>query len=124
MDSYNIKNELSKGIKNLINDDILIWNTDSVISNKKIENISIGTNIGQFKEIKHQSLKYIGNIYQFNDDIPVYRGIPKEWFNAFEKINGRKFNLLKDACPKNSNKWIWDWENLNLRKNDYGEAFN
>lgn len=113
-----IVNKCNKAIKNIINDDTLFWNTDAIFSKVKREDLNIGTAIGQFKEVKCSKLRYIQNTYQVNDEIPVYRGIPKKWFEYFEQIHNRKFDLLTDRPPAKINKWTWDWEKLELKETE------
>lgn len=114
-----VVNKCNKKISKLINEDTLFWNTDAIFSLKERTDLKIGNNIGEFKCVKIKKLKYIGNTYQLNDDIPVYRGIPKTWFQNFEKINGRKFDLLKDRVPTKMNTYEWNWEELRLEKINY-----
>lgn len=95
----------------------VLWNTDAVYTLSPIE-VDVGKEIGQFKVINFATLRYIGNTYQINDDYPMYRGIPKEWFRQFELRNGRKFDLLNDPVPKRANKYNWSWEHLKLTRGD------
>lgn len=107
-------------IFDLIDKDSLFWNTDAIFSRRRRTDLKIGDNIGEFKEIHYKVVRYIGNVYQLDKEIPVYRGIPKAWFRAFEKENGRPFDLLLDDIPKPANLYEWDWDKLELRRN-YGE---
>lgn len=106
-------------IKGLIDDNTLFCNTDAIFSLVKRDDIELGLEIGQFKEIYANKLCYNGFNYQIDDDIPIFRGINKNWFINFEKINGRKFNLLIDEPPKQMNKWSWNWKELKLVENIY-----
>lgn len=96
----------------------LLWNTDAIYTTRKLD-LDIGPGIGQFKEIPCCKICYIGNTYQIDDEVPVYRGIPKEWFRAFEARNGRKYNLLQDGVPQRCNIYVWDWDSLKLRKRGF-----
>ena len=107
-------------IFDLIDKDSLFWNTDAIFSRRRRTDLKIGDNIGEFKEIHYKVVRYIGNVYQLDKEIPVYRGIPKAWFRAFERENGRPFDLLLDDIPKPMNLYEWDWDKLELRRN-YGE---
>lgn len=100
----------------------LIWNTDAIITTKEVDDcLAIGSEIGQFKKIICNKFKYKGNNYQINEEIPTYRGIPKEWFTAFERKNKRAFNLLIDEIPSRCNRYYLDWDNLSLKENDFNE---
>lgn len=100
----------------------LIWNTDAIITSVEIDDkLVIGEEIGQFKKIFCEKFKYRGNNYQINNDIPTYRGIPKEWFEAFQIKFKRAFNLLTDNIPERCNKYIWDWKTLTIKENKFNE---
>ena len=84
---------------------------------KALDNeLKLGENIGEWKKIEGKRLRYKGNNYQIDDDIPVYRGIPKAWFEAFEKREGRKFNILLDKPPERCNKYEFDFTTLTLKE--------
>lgn len=102
-------------IKKLMDEDTLICNTDAIFSKRKL-NLDIGTEVGQFKEIKGKTLRIKGNNYQIDNEIPKYRGIPKEWFMFWELKNKRKYNILTDGSPPRANLYDWDWETLTLSK--------
>lgn len=111
----------NKVIKSLIDDDTLFWNTDAIFTKKRRSDISLGNEIGEFKEIHCRELTYIGNTYQINGEDPTYRGISKAWFKAFEKKYGRKYDLLKDHNKQieRINYWSLNWTTLKLEVNRY-----
>ena len=109
-----IVNTCNEKIKSIIDKDTLFWNTDAIFSRVKRTDLDIGDNIGQFKEIHCNTLRYIGNTYQIDDELPVYRGIPKKWFKAYEKKSGKKYNLLIDLKPEKHNIYNWNWQTLEL----------
>ena len=104
-------------IIDLIDRDSLFWNTDAIFSKRRRTDLEIGDEIGQFKEIHYKIVRYIGNVYQLDNEIPVYRGVPKAWFKKFEQINGRPFDIFLDDIPKASNLYNWNWETLKLERN-------
>lgn len=110
-----VVNTCNEKIKALIDSDVVMWNTDAVYSLKPLD-LEIGDKIGQWKEIKIPLLKTMGCNYQIGNELPVYRGIPKYWFENFAKINGRPFDITKDTLPERVNKWFMDWEKLKLLK--------
>ena len=91
-----VVNSCNEVIKAIIDENTLFWNTDAIFSLKRRPELELGNEIGQFKEIHCDTLCYVGNVYQINNEDPTYRGISKSWFKAFEKENGRKYNLLLD----------------------------
>lgn len=111
-----IVHKCNQKIKSLIDENTLFWNTDAIFTLNKREDLDIGTEIGQFKEEKIKNLRYSGNAYQINDEIPVYRGIPKQWFKSFEKTHNRPWNILTDSLPERCNVWRFDFNKLKLIK--------
>ena len=109
----------NKVIEDLIDDDTLFWNTDAIYSSRKREDLELGDEIGQWKETNLKRLRYVGNTYQIDDDPPVYRGIPKNWFTNFQKVKGRPFNLIVDPVPNAMNKWAFDLSTLTLKEITY-----
>lgn len=92
-------------IRNLINDDTLYCNTDSLVSLKPRDDFKIGKQLGEWK-IEHQGkFAYRGFNYQWNLDIPSVRGKPKSWFK-------KNWDLLKDSVPSESN--IYKYENYKI----------
>lgn len=121
-----VVNSCNKVIKDLIDSNTLFWNTDAIFSRVRRPELEIGTEIGQFKEIKCDTLSYVGNVYQINNEDPIYRGISKTWFKAFEKENGRKYDLLKDYDKSISkiNYYNLNWETLQLEINEIWQEKN
>lgn len=115
-----VVNKCNKVIKDIINKDTLFWNTDAIFSKVRRPELEIGTEIGQFKEIKCDTLVYVGNVYQINNEDPTYRGISKTWFKSFEKETGRKYNLLLDYDKPISriNYYDLNWETLKVEVNN------
>lgn len=112
-----IVHSCNEQIIELIDRDSLFWNTDAIFSKRRRTDLEIGDKIGQFKEIHYKVVRYTGNIYQLDDQIPVYRGVPKAWFRRFEQVMGRPFDILLDDVPPASNLYEWDWDKLSLRRN-------
>lgn len=121
-----VVNSCNKLIKKLIDKDTLFWNTDAIFSRVRRPELEIGTEIGQFKEIKCDTLVYVGNVYQINNEDPTYRGISKTWFKAFEKEYGRKYDLLKDYDKSISriNYYNLNWDELKLEINEIWQEKN
>ena len=115
-----VVNTCNKVIKDIIDENTLFWNTDAIFSKVRRPELEIGNEIGQFKEIKCDKLVYVGNVYQINDEDPIYRGISKTWFKSFEKEYGRKYDLLKDYDKTISriNYYDLNWETLKLEVNE------
>lgn len=111
-------------IKALIDENTLYCNTDCIVSKGRrfdLEN-NLGNGLGQWK-IEHQGdFAYKEFSYQWNDAIPTYRGIPKKWFENFEKENGRFWDLLIDPLPTAEyNGYIWDEKTCDFKQVKWGE---
>lgn len=107
----------NKIIKELLDENSVIWNTDAIFSLVRRDDLVIGKEIGQFKEIYCETLRYKGNTYQIGNDLPVYRGICKQWFKAFEKESGRPYNILIDQPPRRVNVYEFVRDTLKLEEN-------
>lgn len=114
-----VVNSCNNYIRSIMDKNTFMWNTDAIFSTVERPDLPVADEIGKFKVIKCDKFKYIGANYQINDEIPTYRGISKHWFEAFEKINGRRFDILKDRVPEHINKWYWDWATLTLKESDF-----
>lgn len=112
MRSY-IVNKCNKRIKELLDDDSILWNTDAIFSLKRRPELEIGNKIGNFKEIVIDKFVYKGNNYQINDEKPKYRGVAKSWFPD-------GWNMLTDPVPKRNNIYLFDNKKYQLTINgDY-----
>lgn len=77
----------------------IYWNTDGIVTEGAIDCFPLSSKLGDFK-IERQGGFYMDGItYQMEGEDPVQRGIPKGWYREFERRNGRKFDLEKDALP-------------------------
>lgn len=116
-----IVHSCNKLIEEAIDENTLCWNTDAIFSKVKRPDLEIGSEVGQWKEEKIKKFCYIDHVYQKDDEIPTYRGKPKQFFRAFEKKYGHKFDLLKDniSSVTRENVWIFDLKKLKLVRNDY-----
>lgn len=88
----------NKVIKDLINDQTIYCNTDSIVSLIKREDIIVGDNIGDFKlEDKGTYFAFNGFNYQWDYEVPTYRGVAKTWFP-------QGYDILKDPLPTQGNR--------------------
>lgn len=98
-------------ISSLLDENSLFWNTDSIVSRVPRPDLELGDDIGQWK-LEHEGVvAYKGNTYQWNNDKPTYRGVPKTWFNG-------DFDLLKDAPPKNQNLYYFNKKEIQIYGKD------
>ncbi len=79
-------------IKSLMDENTLYCNTDSITSLVERPDLKIGKELGEFKLENSGTFRYKDMNYQWNDEPPAYRGIPKNWFKE-------GFNILKDELP-------------------------
>lgn len=89
--------------------DILYCNTDSIISKRHIDEIekNIGDGLGEWKIEHIGDFAFKGYSYQWNKDIPSYRGISKSWFPE-------NWDILIDEIPKNGNKYYLNMDKLRI----------
>jgi hypothetical protein len=98
-------------ISGLLDENSLFWNTDSIVSRTPRPDLELGAEIGQWK-LEHEGVvAYRGNSYQWNDDKPTYRGVPKSWFAG-------DFDLLVDEKPKNENIYYFDYKEVRIYGKD------
>lgn len=82
----------NKIIKDLMNDDVVFCNTDSLVCLDVRDDINIGDDIGQFK-IEHKGdFAYIDFSYQWNKDKPHWKHIPQSAFPD-------DYDILSDPTP-------------------------
>ena len=115
-----IVNRCTMYIESLIDENTLYCNTDSLISLVERKDLNIGSNLGQF-QIKHQgSFRYVGFNYQWNGELPIYRGVSKKWFDEFEKRNKREWNILYDTIPDDAfNQYYFDDKKFKIIRKEY-----
>ena len=110
-----VVNSCNDIIRELLDEHVVLWNTDAVYSDVELP-LKVGSAIGEWKKTKIEKFTLLGTNYQINNEHPSYRGIPKQWFEAFKNINGRPFDLTKDKLPGRVNKWFMNWEKLKLEE--------
>ena len=111
-----VVHKCNETINELIDDNSLCWNTDAIFSTKP-KQLNIGNEIGQFKVEHFDTFRMKGNTYQIDDQLPITRGVPKEFFKRFEYLNGRKFNLLTDVITEHKCRYSFNFETLQLEDN-------
>lgn len=112
-------------ISQFIDENTIYANTDSIVSTVPRPDIEelLGTEIGQFKKEHYGELFAWQDTtvnYQRNYEAPAYRGVPKGWFDNFEKKKKRKFDILKDLAPDDDNTYSLDYYDLEVKMN-YGK---
>lgn len=96
-------------IESLIDEDTLYCNTDSIVSLSEKTNLTLGTAIGNWK-IEHEgTFAFKGFNYQWNLDVPHYRGVSRKWFT-------KDWDLLKDSLPTNGN--IYEYKDYQIVRRD------
>lgn len=102
-------------IRNLLNEDSLLWNTDSIVSRTRRYDIeeNLGSEIGQWKLEHEGEFAYIGLTYQWNYETPTWRSVPKKWIPEH-------YDILDPNNPMivETNVWTMDWEQLQLIKKE------
>lgn len=96
-------------IESLLDENSLFWNTDCIVSRVRRPDIEalLGVECGQWK-LEHEGVvAYIENKYQWNDEVPVYRGVPK---SAFPE----NYDILRDGVPKVNLIWEFDPDTISF----------
>lgn len=112
-----IVHKCNRVIRSLLDENTLFYNTDAIFSKVRRKDLKIGRGIGEFKEIHCNTLRYLGNTYQIDEELPMYRGIPKAYFKRFEAKYGRKFNMLTDKVDERKCLYSFNFNTLRLEKN-------
>lgn len=103
-------------ISELLDENSLYWNTDSICSRVRRPDLeeNLGSGIGQWKMDHQGVVAYRGLAYQWNNDKPVYRGVAKSWFPD-------DWDILKDPLPECGNLWEFNKKTFRLEKTKWAE---
>ena len=98
-------------IERLLDEDSLFWNTDSITSKRRRFDLeeNLGIEVGQWKIEHHGAVAYKGNCYQWDLEVPTYRGTPKKWFPE-------GWDILKDPRPIDGNLFKFDFDTMSLEE--------
>ena len=104
-------------IENLLDEDSIFWNTDSIVSLKRRPDLerNLGTGIGQWKLEHEGEVAYVNNCYQWNNQKPTYRGVAKSWFKD-------GWDILTDPLPVVGNAYEFNKETLQLEETEYAQS--
>lgn len=104
-------------IEELLDENTLYWNTDSIASRVRRYDIeeNLGAGIGEWKMDHEGEVAYIGLSYQWNREKPSYRGVVKSWFPD-------DYDILRDPVPRCGNDWEFNKETLQLEAVMNGET--
>ena len=114
----------NKYVEALRDENTIYSNTDCIVSTCRRPDLedNIGTGLGQFK-LEHPGEMFAWSpesmIYQWNYEVPVARGVPKEWFKVRSKQLGRPFDLLIDEIPFGLNRYIFNKDTLTVTEAKY-----
>lgn len=116
----------NKFINGLKDENTIYSNTDCIVSAVRRPDIEVllGDGLGQFK-LEHPGEMFAWSpesmIYQWGNNIPVARGIPKGWFEVRSQQLGRPFDLLIDEIPNGLNKYYFNPKTLEITEAEYEE---
>jgi hypothetical protein len=111
-------------VQSLIDENTIYSNTDCIVSAVRRPDIEehLGTGLGEFK-LEHSGHLFAWAqdtmIYQWDFEVPVARGVPKEWFKVKSEILGRPFDLLIDEIPFGLNRYTFDKDTLMILEANY-----
>ena len=99
-------------IANLIDENTIYVNTDCLVSLVPRDDIPMGKGLGEFKQDHVGEFAFVGFNYQWNMEVPTYRGIPKTWFKE-------GWDILKDPSPCYGNKYNFNAVTLQMEEMHY-----
>lgn len=107
----------NKYVEGLRDENTIYSNTDCIVSAVRRPDLEmlLGEGLGQFK-LEHPGEEFAWSpksmIYQWNKEVPVARGVPKEWFKVRSEQLGREFDILTDDIPFGLNRYTFDKNTL------------
>lgn len=109
-----VVNSCNEYIQSLVNEETTIYcNTDCIVSLVPLPELKIGEELGEWK-FKEGEFAYIGLNYQFNGETPVWRGIPKGWWDKHPN-----FDILKDEPPHGGNVYEFNFKKFQFDEVKY-----
>ena len=103
-------------------DEVLLSNTDCLITKSDISKyLNIGNEIGQFKIAKEKQGFYMTKLnYQWDNEKPTYRGVPKGWYDEYKKRFKKDFILSENSVKILSR--LFNKYQFNLKKFQFEEV--
>lgn len=102
-----------------LRDDVLYWNTDSIVCTHELPDLKIGEELGEWKLQYSGSFALKKSVYQWNYGIPTHRGVSKGWYKK-KYPNG--VDILKDKIPSSrDNIYIITDDFRIVKREDYEE---
>jgi hypothetical protein len=96
-------------IQSLIDEDTTLFcNTDSIVSLKELD-LKLGEGVGEWKVENKGEVAYVDFSYQWNKELPTYRGVPKSWFP-------KNWDILKHDIPHCGNKYYFDEKEIKIKR--------
>lgn len=109
-----IINSCNEYIQSLMNEETTIYcNTDCIVSLVPLPELKIGEELGEWK-FKEGEFAYKGFNYQFNKETPMWKGIPKGWWEKHPD-----FDILTDEPPHGGNVYEFDFIDFQIKKVKY-----
>lgn len=96
----------------LMDQDTIMVNTDSIVSASPRPDLEMGSEAGHFKLEHEGNIGVWGYNYQWDNNKPLYRGIPKKWFP-------KGWDIIKDELPGDGNRWMFDRKKMKIVRNRY-----
>jgi hypothetical protein len=105
----------NKYILDRIDENTLYWNTDCIVSRVRRPDLeeNIGLEIGQWKIDHEGEFAYNGFTYQWNDEKPAWRSVPKEWIpEHYDILNCDGLDIVETNC------WFFDLDTITFYKKE------
>lgn len=108
-------------------DRIAYINTDGLGVQGRIPELDrlIGSEVGDFKLEHEDAVLYLdGSDYQYNEEMPIIRGMAKVYIERYKRITGKNFRLGIDDLPEEYRtmpSYRLDWKTKQVKENKINE---
>lgn len=101
----------NKNIYDNMDENTIYANTDCIVSRCKRDDIICGDKLGDFKNDHQGEFKYLNLTCQWNNELPKWRGVPKDDFKE-------GFDILIDVLPSKVTRYVLNKETLKFEKRE------
>lgn len=102
-------------ISDLLDENTLYYNTDCIVSRVRRPDLeaNLGIEVGQWKLDHEGMFAYDGFTYQWDNEKPSWRSVPKEWIpDEYDILDCDDVNIIE------TNVWYMNWTTLTFEKKE------
>lgn len=104
----------------VLKDNVLLWNTDSIVSTCELPELKLGGNLGEWKLEHRGSFAFVGNTYQWNYDVPTHKGVAKGWYKN-KYPDG--YDILRDPIPTSDDNYYYITDKYEVKVRGLDEGY-